>query len=1002
MAYRIEEGAHSFPLRNEVYQSNLLINARKAFDLMGMRIFVLGLRGLNPHFSKKDRYFDEDFKETFIPSSELTRLFNNTKYLSDMKNACRKLFNTTIEIKNSDGEVTLTHVFKKLEYDSSKGLHLKFADEMRPYLLNLVESNGYTRISAEYLFKLSSPYAVRLLELLLQYQNFQQFRESKEVKRKFTFDELRYLLNVPENAYKNRTDNFKKCVLDVPIREITERTPYKVHYKVIKTGRRLYAFEFILDTFDAPVEVLNSHRTYFGNDAITTLCRMGFSEKAAQEIYLKCNNVKDCFTRIATAQAVLGYQKKPVLNKLGFLRKAIEQNWQLPDTRFGNSAYTPVSVPKLGEDSEEAQIPTTISLETASRDVTEENQSREEKKVYTPEETWDLAIKVAKMLARGYIRRGSRFMSDDMVELEVERVFSIKPKMPDVKIVESTNCAVLAKMILEEKGIENPEAVEKRRREQSMIKSTTFETFGTLKDELISRTKVKVASEERKEVDSEEEIESREETIEKEESAFETFGTLKDELISRAEVKVVSIEEEKNTDTLKQSTDVAATENSSEEEPPVFESDSETDSTAAEEDEQNRIDYEKALSSHKTLKEELSRIAYVTLTVIIELSDKRLDAEEADELPPPLTNEEEQTLDKIIELTEKLTSTTTAFFANNSKFKSELETERRAIVKNLKTLVYCHKKALEFEEKLDTDSAIATTKNLDNIMKQLEESFYVDNDEQLLTLSESDYTILEEPHEEPYEESLEKTTESSSAYDNNRAETPVISSPISTVDNESDQSFSEIQQPAAEIKPPEESDSSKSEITGLGTVLMEIKKSVLSGTEGGSDSVSTETNPIHNMQLDLGDTGIMLAIIHFKKFPKYDLTIQDVESLARRINALLKIFEVNEDLIMHSCEIHAPHFDDNGYVTNMKQIGILKSSCDPDDPMAENVTYRSAAAIIHSIKTGDNFGNGDPYEGTILRMLYKNFKMTYVDFLNFCMDVFINEKPPKTYEIHSD
>ena len=70
--------------------------------------------------------------------------------------------------------------------------------------------------------------------------------------------------------------------------------------------------------------------------------------------------------------------------------------------------------------------------------------------------------------------------------------------------------------------------------------------------------------------------------------------------------------------------------------------------------------------------------------------------------------------------------------------------------------------------------------------------------------------------------------------------------------------------------------------------------------------------------------------------------------------------------------------------------------------MAENVTYRSAAAIIHSIKTGDNFGNGDPYEGTILRMLYKNFKMTYVDFLNFCMDVFINEKPPKTYEIHSD
>ena len=375
MAYRIEEGAHEFPLRTDVYQSNPLINARKAFDLMGMRIFILGLRGLNPHFSKKDKFFDENFKETFIPASELTQLFRNTKYLSEMKTACRKLFNTTIEIKKPDGELALTHIFKKLEYNSSKGLHLKFDDEMRPYILNLFESNGYTRINADYLFKLSSPYAVRLLELLLQYQNIKSFRETKEVHRKFTLDELRYLLNVPETAYKNRPDNFKRYVLDTPIREITDRTPYKIHYKVIKTGRRVYAIEFLLDTFDAPVEILKSHRTHFSNDAVTALCQLGFSEKVAQELFLKCADIDDCYSRINRAQAILNRQKKPIENKLGFLRRAIEQDWQVnihkPSRKDYSQYYSPSQKPSFGKKDPESVSSISDILGIAQKEIPE-------------------------------------------------------------------------------------------------------------------------------------------------------------------------------------------------------------------------------------------------------------------------------------------------------------------------------------------------------------------------------------------------------------------------------------------------------------------------------------------------------------------------------------------------------------------------------------------------------------------------------------------------------
>lgn len=314
-------------LRKDVYQSNPLVQARKDFDMIGMRIFLLGLRALNPHFSEKDRYFDLDFKETFIPTSLLTELFGgNTWYLHDLEKICDKMFHTTIKIRPEDGGFELYHLFRKLKYVPNEGLYIWFEELLRSYILDLFESNGYTRINVEYLFKLSSPYAVRLLELLLQYQNIKQFKEMLEIKRTLTIEELRFSLNVPEGAYGDRIDNFRARVLDVAIKEINERTPYIVHYETIKEGRKVVAFEFTMDTYKVPKE---DNRSYKRNDAIQLLISLGFDEKSAREIFKKCLDVQDCFSRINRAQSLLDRQKTPVQNKLGFLRKAIEEDWQV-------------------------------------------------------------------------------------------------------------------------------------------------------------------------------------------------------------------------------------------------------------------------------------------------------------------------------------------------------------------------------------------------------------------------------------------------------------------------------------------------------------------------------------------------------------------------------------------------------------------------------------------------------------------------------------------------
>ena len=325
----VKKQGNSLILRNDIYQSNPLIHARKSFDLLGMKIFMLGLRGLNPHVSKNDKYFDADFKEILIPTSTLTELFGNTWYLGELKAACRKLFDSVVELNYADGGFELYHLFRKLKYVPSKGLFIWFDELLRPYILDLFQTRGYTRINVEYMFKLSSTYAIRLLELLLQYQNIKEFKELMEIKRKMTVEELRFALNVPEGAYNSRMDHFRKFVLDNPIKEIITRTPYSIRYTVVKEGRNVIAFEFVMDTYDVPKNDEDNHKASHGNDAITALCSLGFTERDARAIFAKCQDTEDCFSRINRSQAILARSKKPIENRLGFLREAIEKNWQV-------------------------------------------------------------------------------------------------------------------------------------------------------------------------------------------------------------------------------------------------------------------------------------------------------------------------------------------------------------------------------------------------------------------------------------------------------------------------------------------------------------------------------------------------------------------------------------------------------------------------------------------------------------------------------------------------
>jgi plasmid replication initiation protein len=227
-----------------VYQANPLIEGRRDFSLIEARIFYLGLRDVVPRLTNKVKAWGDktysDFPTTVISANELVQMFGNPKYYSTLKEICKDLSKKSVEIKGEEeGEYFYRPVFTELHYSKSKGLTLEFSPKMIPYLLDLADK-PFTKLPFEQVWALRSTYAMRLFELLLQYQN------TKTHERIMTIEELRHCLGVPDEAYKDSIENFRRRVIESSIKDINEKTAYKIECEKVKEGRKIVAFKFKL------------------------------------------------------------------------------------------------------------------------------------------------------------------------------------------------------------------------------------------------------------------------------------------------------------------------------------------------------------------------------------------------------------------------------------------------------------------------------------------------------------------------------------------------------------------------------------------------------------------------------------------------------------------------------------------------------------------------------------------------------------------------------------
>ena len=222
-----------------VTQHNKLIEHRGNMTLLEQKIIRAVISQI--------RMDDEDLKEyelSIADFKELTKT-NRKDLYEQVKEVAEKLIDRKIEIQsiNEKGKrgFYLTRYIWSAEHIEGQGYFKIVVDpRLKPYFLEL--KDHFTQYQLKYVMQMKSVHALRIYELLKQYEN------TTMQKRKFEIDELKEILGIVDkySAFKD----FEKYVLVVAKKEINALTDIQMDYKKLYQGRgkKVVSIEFSIDT----------------------------------------------------------------------------------------------------------------------------------------------------------------------------------------------------------------------------------------------------------------------------------------------------------------------------------------------------------------------------------------------------------------------------------------------------------------------------------------------------------------------------------------------------------------------------------------------------------------------------------------------------------------------------------------------------------------------------------------------------------------------------------
>lgn len=213
---------------NLVTKSNMLIEANYRLGVVEQKIILCLASNIQPT--------DSDFKTYTLPIKEFNKLLGlkGTPKYTELRQITKELMQKVFEVRINKKVIQVAWL-SYVAYNESEGaIDIRFDPFLRPYLLELKKE--FTSYKLENVVKLKSSYAIRIYELLKQYEKLHE--------RTFQIVDLRKMLGA-EDIYP-AYGNFKQRVLVPAQKELKKKTDISFEIEEVKVGRRVDKIKFLI------------------------------------------------------------------------------------------------------------------------------------------------------------------------------------------------------------------------------------------------------------------------------------------------------------------------------------------------------------------------------------------------------------------------------------------------------------------------------------------------------------------------------------------------------------------------------------------------------------------------------------------------------------------------------------------------------------------------------------------------------------------------------------
>lgn len=220
-----------------IVKSNALIQASYTLGLVEQRLILMSI--VQARETGEGITADSILAIRALDYAELFSVTKHTAYEA-LADAVETLFNrkATVAVYDKKRDKTRDMAVRwvtAMSYEEAEGLvYLRFGAEVVPELTRL-EAN-FTAYELEQVSELTSAYAVRLYELLIQWRTTRKTPV-------FEIEHFRTQMGLGVNEYA-RMDHFKTRVLDIAVKQINAHTDITATYEQHKAGRTITGFSF--------------------------------------------------------------------------------------------------------------------------------------------------------------------------------------------------------------------------------------------------------------------------------------------------------------------------------------------------------------------------------------------------------------------------------------------------------------------------------------------------------------------------------------------------------------------------------------------------------------------------------------------------------------------------------------------------------------------------------------------------------------------------------------